>query len=72
MKKVILGAFALLVLASCAKDRTCECTGTSFIEEPNTDIYSTNMVNGTPSKAKEICEGQSQSTTVAEINCVLK
>ncbi len=64
MKKIILvGAVALLGLASCKKDYTCECTAT-------VDGYSASAsttLNATKSDATEACEAGTAGNVVCEI-----
>lgn len=70
MKKVFFLAIAILALTSCAKDRTCHCTGDSYVENTKADYV--NVVNGTAKVAKEKCEGQSFENVKAKIDCKLK
>ncbi|MFK7783985.1 MAG: hypothetical protein AB8B56_02655 [Crocinitomicaceae bacterium] len=64
MKKVLfVGAFALLSLASCKKDYTCECT--TSVAGISTSASAT--INDTKSNAEEACEAGSSSSTVAGI-----
>ena len=64
MKKIILvGAVALLGLASCKKDYTCECT---------MDLYgvkttSSTTLNATKSDATEACEAGNTTGFTCEI-----
>lgn len=64
MKKIMLvGAVAILGLASCKKDYTCECTIT-------TDMSSVNMGKSTSTVSSTINETKSKATTACEANNV--
>lgn len=71
MKKIILGAIVVFSMISCAKDRTCVCTGTGSLDD-GTEINYDNTVNGTKKSAKATCESQSFSNEKAEVTCHLK
>lgn len=76
MKKVLLvGAVALLGLASCKKDYTCECTVstdmTSIGGEKSSSTMST-TIHDTKSKATTACEAASASSTYSKSTCVIK
>jgi hypothetical protein len=65
MKKIILvGAVALLGLASCKKDRTCECT-----IDGTTEKVSVTYPKSTKSDAKEACDA---GEIAAGVSCELK
>ncbi len=64
MKKVLLvGAVALLGLASCKKDYTCECT----VDLLGVKTTSSTTLNATKSDAKEACEAGNQTGVTCEI-----
>ena len=66
MKKIILvGAVALLGLASCKKDRTCECTFELLGEKETVSVV---YPSSTKADAKEACE----AGNVAGSTCELK
>jgi hypothetical protein len=77
MKKIIfVGALAILGLASCKKDYTCECTATVDMGElGKTSASASTTINDTKANASEACDaGDSQtnsggykSTTECEI-----
>lgn len=66
MKKVFFAAVAVLALASCKKDYTCECTTTGG--GMNATVSAT--VNGSKKDAKDACE--KGSTTVGEVKTTCK
>ncbi|MFN5786868.1 MAG: hypothetical protein ACK457_12955 [Flavobacteriia bacterium] len=69
MKKVFfLGAFAVLGLASCKKDYTCECTTTGG----GTTITQSTTVNGTKKDAKAACENGSSTVLGITTTCTIK
>lgn len=73
MKKIILvGAVALLGLASCKKDYTCECTTTSdFMGQKSTATVSA-TINDTKSKATDACEAGSMTSGTTSVSCKIK
>ena len=76
MKKIMLvGAVALLGLASCKKDYTCECTVvtdmTSIGEGKSTSTIS-ETIKDTKSKATEACEKSNVTTTYTTSTCKIK
>ena len=69
MKKVFfLAAFAVLGLASCKKDYTCECTTTGS----GTSITQTTTINGTKKDAKTACENGSSTVMGITTTCKIK
>jgi hypothetical protein len=58
MKKITLFAFAIaaLSLASCKKDRTCECTYTSTSGSSSVTTSSTVIKEVKKSEAKTLCQ----------------
>ena len=77
MKKTKLffavAAIGMMLLASCKKDWTCECTVTQNAFPSST---STLTINDTKSNAEEKCEGMSSSSefmgVVTKSECKLK
>lgn len=68
MKKVLFVAVAILALASCKKDWTCECQYTGY-----TDSYP--IVNKTKKQATNICEDKVSVgivTVGGNSNCAIK
>lgn len=61
---IVLGAVALLALASCKKDYTCECE--------TLGVKSTTVINDTKSNAKETCESGSGSILGITTTCTIK
>lgn len=70
MKKILFAAVTLVALASCSKDYTCTCTGTTHIE--GTDINYNYNVNGTKKNAEKSCKDDSYTNTLAEVTCKIK
>ncbi len=74
MKKSIfvLAGVAMLALASCKKEYTCECTTTSAIGT----ISATTTIKDTKNNATEACEAGSSSTNVGgmqtTVTCKIK
>ncbi len=66
MKKVVFAAVAVLALASCKKDWTCECTTTGN----GVSATVSGTVTGTKKDAKNACE--KGSTTAGEIKTECK
>ncbi len=65
MKKIILvGAVAMLGLASCKKDRTCECT---YDLAGETETIEYTIPSSTKSDAKSLCDVYSIGGTKCEI-----
>ena len=76
MKKVLFfGAVALLGLASCKKDYTCECTITTDLTSigltKNTQTVST-TINETKSKATTACEAGNVTVGTSSTICKIK
>jgi hypothetical protein len=68
MKKImILGAFALVTLASCKKDYTCECTTKGF--DP---IVTSTTINGKKKDVTTACENGSSSVGSISTVCKIK
>jgi hypothetical protein len=76
MKKVLLvGAVALLGLASCKKDYTCECTTTvdlSAIGGGKTTSTASTTINATKSDATEACEASNVTNAAGSVKCEIK
>lgn len=69
MKKVLfLGAFAVLGLASCKKDYTCECTSTTM----GITTTSSTTIKAKKDDAKTTCEKGSVSNGISTITCAIK
>lgn len=75
MKKIasIIGAVSIITLASCKKDRTCECTITSGSLSAVTQVT---LVKVTKKQAKDICvskvEYDSNGQVTTQSDCKLK
>ncbi len=65
MKKIILvGAVALMGLASCKKDYTCECTATVDMGElGKSSASASTTINDTKANATEACDAGDSKTT---------
>jgi hypothetical protein len=73
MKKVlVLGGFALLAMASCKKEYTCECTSTTA----GISATAATTIKDTKKKATEACEAGTTSSTVlgitSSVSCEIK
>jgi hypothetical protein len=69
MKKMILfGAFAVLTLASCKKDYSCKCTGTSGGATGST----TTTINDTKKNAEAKCNEGDVTAGTASIDCEIQ
>ncbi|TNE95946.1 MAG: hypothetical protein EP322_09120 [Bacteroidetes bacterium] len=66
-KAILLGALAMVVLASCKKDYTCECVLTGTITGTVTETY-----NDTKKNATEKCDANDSSTTGQTVECSIK
>ena len=64
MKKVLVAAIALLALASCKKDYTCECE--------TLGIKSTTTINDTKKNATESCESGSGTVLGITTTCTIQ
>jgi hypothetical protein len=69
-KTMILGAFASLMMVSCAKDYTCKCT----IQETTTGVNNTvtSTINGKKNDAKASCEALSSTVSTVVKTCGLE
>ncbi len=64
-KTMILGAFASLMMVSCAKDYTCKCVVTESISGSSNTVNT--VINGKKKDVKATCEaGNSVSGTVSQ------
>ena len=73
MKKVLLvGAVALLGLASCKKDYTCECTATVDFMGVKSSSSASTTIHDTKSNATTTCEKGNQTSTGSSVKCVIK
>ena len=86
MKKVLLLAVAgVFVLASCAKDRTCECTTNGVADNADGNFTKTTYKNVTKTHMKDVREcvsreitktntdaSKSVTTTVTKVECEIK
>ncbi len=69
MKKIIaIAAMAVLVLSSCKKDYTCECTTTGNGQTAT----ASSTVKATKKDAKEACESGSSSASGYTTTCAIK
>ncbi len=62
-KTIILGAFASLMMVSCAKDYTCKCTVTI----DGISASSETVLNGKKKDVKAACEAGNVAGVVCEI-----
>jgi peptidoglycan hydrolase CwlO-like protein len=69
-KTMILGAFASLLMVSCAKDYSCKCVTTeSTTGATNTQ---TTVINGKKKDAQAACEAQSATVATVVKTCGLE
>ncbi len=70
MKKNILSVlvFGALVLVSCKKDYTCECTATDGTSTAITSV----TITDSKKKATDTCEGMSTSSGSFSRTCLIK
>ncbi len=68
MRKVFFAAVAVLALASCKKDYTCECTTTGG----GVSGTVSGTVNGSKKDAKEACEKGSSTVGEVKTECKIK
>jgi hypothetical protein len=69
-KTLILGAFAGLMMVSCAKDYNCQCVESESISQTSNTINMT--INGKKKDAKAQCEANSSSAGTYKKVCTLK
>lgn len=69
-KTLILGAFASLMMVSCAKDYSCKCVTTETISGVNN--FETSVVNGTKKDAIAKCAAKSQTVNTIVKTCALE
>jgi hypothetical protein len=70
MKKMLfLGAFAVLGLASCKKDYTCECS-LNVMGQTTTATYT--YTNVKKKDAQSACDANNSTVTGATVTCNLK
>lgn len=72
MKKVLaIAILGTLTLASCKKDRTCECVTTNSADA-TVNIKQTTTINGTKSDAEAACNEGDVSVGTLSTACELK
>jgi hypothetical protein len=69
-KTMILGAFASLLMVSCAKDYSCKCVTTESIS--GTQNTQTTVINGKKKDAQAACEAQSVTVSTVIKTCGLE
>ncbi|MEN9987490.1 MAG: hypothetical protein RLZZ585_529 [Bacteroidota bacterium] len=69
-KTMIFGAFASLMMVSCAKDYSCKCVTTETISGVNNS--QTTVINGTKKDATAECAAQSQTVNTIVKTCALE
>ncbi len=69
-KTLIFGAFASLMMVSCAKDYSCKCVTTETISSVNNS--QTTVINGTKKDATAECAAQSQTVNTIVKTCALE
>jgi hypothetical protein len=69
-KTMILGAFASLMIVSCAKDYSCKCVTTESIS--GTQNTQTTVINGKKKDAQAACEAQSVTVSTVIKTCGLE
>lgn len=67
-KSIVLGAFALIALASCKKDYSCVCTATNG----SSTATSTTTINDTKKNAEAKCDEGDASIGSSSVSCELK
>ncbi len=67
---MILGAFASLMMVSCAKDYSCKCVTTESIS--GTQNTQTTVINGKKKDAQAACEAQSVTVSTVIKTCGLE
>ena len=69
-KTMILGAFASLMMVSCAKDYSCKCVTTESIS--GTQNTQRTVINGKKKDAQAACEAQSATVATVVKTCGLE
>jgi hypothetical protein len=69
-KTMILGAFASLMMVSCAKDYSCKCVTTESIS--GTQNTQTTVINGKKKDVQAACEAQSVTVSTVIKTCGLE
>ncbi|MCX8485869.1 MAG: hypothetical protein ORN53_01575 [Crocinitomicaceae bacterium] len=69
-KTMILGAFASLMMVSCAKDYSCKCVTTETISGVNNS--QTTVINGKKKDAQAACEAQTVTVGTVVKTCGLE
>jgi hypothetical protein len=69
-KTIILGAFASLMMVSCAKDYTCKCTVTE--STTGTSASATTTINGKKKDATAACEKSNSTQGTVSTKCEIQ
>lgn len=69
-KTLIFGAFASLMMASCAKDYSCKCVVSDSTSGTNNSV--TTVINGKKKDAKAACEGQNLVLGTVTQTCTIQ
>jgi hypothetical protein len=69
-KTLILGAFASLMMVSCAKDYSCKCTVTESIS--GTSASATTVINGKKKDATAACEAGNSVQGTVTTKCIIE
>jgi hypothetical protein len=69
-KTIVLGAFASLMMVSCAKDYTCKCTVTESVS--GTSLSSSTVINGKKKDATSACEAGSSVQGTVTTTCAIQ
>jgi hypothetical protein len=69
-KTIILGAFASLMMVSCAKDYTCKCTVTE--STTGTSVSSSTTINGKKKDVTTACEKSNSTQGTVTTKCEIQ
>jgi hypothetical protein len=69
-KTLVLGAFATLMMASCAKDYSCKCVVADSTSGTNNTV--TTVINGKKKDAKAACEAQNVVLGTVTPTCTIQ
>jgi hypothetical protein len=69
-KTIILGAFASLMMVSCAKDYTCKCTVTE--STTGTSASSSTTINGKKKDVTTACEAGNSTQGTVSTKCEIQ
>jgi hypothetical protein len=69
-KTLVLGAFATLMMSSCAKDYSCKCVVADSTSGTNNTV--TTVINGKKKDAKAACEAQNVVLGTVTQTCTIQ